>query len=346
MQGDDPCPDSPKAGLALFLFDLRKPLHANWITRPGVRLRETALALRPGSELRVYTVAAQRAAPLTRVERLCKPTARAQTPESDPPSSCDAWLLAADVDHRHALFCQRLGALQSRIDQLAAQLPAEPLQSALLIEAIEEARIELADHAGPRSFHVFSDMMQHAAWYSHLDTAPQNWDFQAFDQRRRKQVSPPVATHAASAFPTQVFYVPRHGSTASATERAAHQVFWREYFTAAGMSVAFHDEPTMPAYAAIPHAESLGSLARLAAERERLRRAHATHQSTLARVETARSDLAQARRQAAGERRESALRLVELQDEEARERQLVASARAEIARLTAAIRARRSDLAR
>ena len=342
---DGLCPDAPAESLAVFLLDLRKPLHPGWADVPGALVRDTALGLPPGTKLRVYTVAERFAAPLATVAELCTPAllhvnddgARNRT------SICDTQSLAMPQDGNQAAYCARLDIAQRRIGELARRRPKLPLANAYLVEAIEEVRLGFAARSGRHSLYIVSDMMQHARWYSHLEMSPKDWALPTFDERRRTRAVAPVAPLSAAVLPVQVFYLPRHGSTGSQPVRDLHQGFWREYFLAMGLAAEFADQPTMPAYAATPRADDLGRLARLALQREQLRRQRTTLGETLALVQAERAQLEEARTRAAAERSELASRHADLASAEAEEHRLIAVERAATTRLNDALAARRRD---
>ena len=223
---DNPCDAATTAGtgLAVFLFDLRKPLGNAVLSVPGMILRESAVAAPGGTELRVYALSGQTTMPLAVVGRACKPSL------PDPASSIDC---AAPRAHRPgeddvvAAFCADLGSMHRRVDDLARQTPELPVPNALLVEAIEEVRLvfEARSGAGPRSFTVYSDMLQHAPWYSHL-LADRNWTFESFedlhDERATVFGTPSAPTRGVT---TEIYYVPRRGITEQRTARDVPPTF-------------------------------------------------------------------------------------------------------------------------
>ena len=341
---DDPCGDGTTGptALAVFLFDFRKPLGDAVSSMPGVILGEFALAAPGGTEFRVYTLSGQRTMPLAVMGRACKPKATRGRANVD----CSVTQRNPRYRDREAdAFCARLDTMQRGVDHLAGQVPELPVPDSLLIEAIEEARLAFAasPSAGPHSFHIFSDMIQHSPWYSHLAAGEADWNFTAFENSRRERAPvfatlPPLEPRVV----TEIFYVPRRGITEQRALRDAHQRFWSRYFDSVGMAAVFRDQPAMPRFAAATLEGSTG-LGRLVEERELLRREQAENAETLALVNTRRADLEQARQSAASSDRELEERERNLLAEQAREREEIEAERAEIARLEAELATLRED---
>lgn len=253
----DLCPaDASRiAGSATLLLDLRKPLHS---AAPSALLRQVSRDLSARTELQVFTLSGDARAPRRFVQRLCKPYDNAdltiQTAKDqrqgvrdcdDPPAQLPRQLRDAVI-----AFCSQREALAVRIDRLANETPsARPVVNAYLIEALEETKRAFADRPQPWSLYLFSDMVQHAAWYSHLDLDWTQWRFADFEPLRSAR-QPPLQPAPASDLRIKVFYLPRQGLTEPARQRRAHQGFWRAYFS--GASLAFEDAPPLPAYSALP----------------------------------------------------------------------------------------------
>ena len=340
----NPCDAATTAGtgLAVFLFDFRKPLGNVLLSVPGTILRESAVAAPGGTELRVYALSGRTTMPLAVVGRACKPSL------PDPASDIDC---SARRAHRQgeddvvAAFCADLASLQRRVNDLARQTPELPVPNALLVDAIEEVRLvfEARPGAGPRSFTVYSDMLQHAPWYSHLQSDG-NWTFESFEDLHAERATvfgtPSAPTRGVT---TEIYYVPRRGTTEQRTARDAHQRFWRRYFDSVGMSVVFRDQPTMPRFNAATLAQATDGLAQVVRERELLRHEQEENAKTLTLLEERRADLEQARQRAAASSREIEVRAAALRAEQARERQAIEVERAEIARLKAELASRHED---
>lgn len=122
------------------------------------------------------------------------------------------------------------------------------MPAAYLIEAIEDTRLELAGVAERPSLYVFSDLVQHAAWYSHAERSPDRWDYGDFQRLRQRQTSlvgaspPPDADLAVT-----LFSVPRRGVTEHPRVALALERFWRGYFADVG-SVTFKQQPVQIGY--------------------------------------------------------------------------------------------------
>ena len=136
------------------------------------------------------------------------------------------------------------------LNRLARQQdgPGQPVQDAYLVEAFEDTRLEIASAQGERVLYVFSDMMQHADWYSHLDLGPSDWRYGAFDETLRTRDWPPSPSGVG--LRVEVFYVPREGLTDQPRAKRKHQDFWRRYFGTA--TVSYRETPTMRRYASTP----------------------------------------------------------------------------------------------
>ena len=333
-----PC-DGETSGLAVLLFDFTKPLWGEGVTRPmpGAILRNSALALPAGTELRIYTLSGQPAAPFAEAGRLCKPSGAAR---GDADRLDCAARPARNADG--TAFCARLRAMQRRVDELADAVPELPVPRAHLIEAIEDVRLMFAGHPGTghRSFHILSDMIQHAAWYSHV--APDgSLRLGPFDDLQALQEPTGDAPRRTHGFAAEVIYVPRRGWTEPTDRRKAHQRLWRQYFASAGMAVVFRDTTAMGRYPVAPPADRVTSLTPVLRQRELLRREREESGRILAQVEAQNAELEQTRRLAAvGDRAHETL-MESLLAEEAEERRAIDAERAEIADLQAELAARR-----
>ena len=181
-------------------------------------------------------------------------------------------------------------------DRLARNRPAVPVANSYLIEALEDAATELSEGSGPRTIYVFSDMMQHAEWYSHLDLEWADWNFADFESVRALQTRRMGRRPSISDLAVQVHYLPRLDLTELPRTKRAHQTFWREYF--AGASLTFHDQPPLPAYSAEPLMDRLTREQQAALEHKRIEKERAEAARVLAEVQRERSMLEQdARRQ-------------------------------------------------
>ena len=249
------------AGRTVLLLDVGKPVSDRTAGLAAELLHRVTLDMAANAELQVYLVAANPLAPRIFVERLCKPyasddlavsTAKDLTGES---RDCDDLpaQLPRHLRTRATQFCERRDALRRRIAGIvAAEWPA-PIANAYLVEAIEDTRLALARFASP-SLYVFSDMLQHAEWYSHAERGPNKWTYDEFARAREQQAgllseAPPDDHDLA----VTVYYVPRSGLTEHPRVARAHQRFWRRYFADVG-SLTFEEQPTHVAYEVRPFA--------------------------------------------------------------------------------------------
>lgn len=258
---EDLCPREPgaHAGRTVLLFDLTKPLGENTRITDEVLHRVTT-DMEANSELQVFALAPDPFAPRMPLGRVCKPYANRQlvvemakdrtsmTPDcADLPAQ-----LAPTVRDRARRFCARREALARRIASMASPRRQDGVRAAYLIEAIEDTRLELAAIAEPASLYVFSDLIQHAAWYSHAELGPDRWDYADFQRVRRRQTglvgtAPPPDSDLA----VTVFYLPRRGMTEHPRGASALERFWRKYFSAVG-SVTFEQQSVQPGYDVLP----------------------------------------------------------------------------------------------
>ena len=247
---------------AVLLLDLRKPLGENMSVLFADSLRSVTMALQANAELQIFALTNSDAAPRRKIARLCKPYDNAQLAfkgskdKSQSIRDCDD--LPAQVptlvrDHAQ-LFCARRKALQTEIEQLAVTPPGGVVENAYLAEALEETSLELANASPPLSLYMLSDMIQHSAWYSHLEIDWSSWKFEEFMLRRRTQdalVGPRPAT--VPNVGVTIYYVPRQGITDQRRTRVAHQRFWKRYFDDAFETTAvFVDQPARKAYEVAP----------------------------------------------------------------------------------------------
>ena len=356
----DLCPvaDGGIAARALYLVDLQKPLDEGRRTLPGALLRSLTLELDAHTELRVFALTQDSAAPRRLLDRLCKPYGNADLAAE---GAKDQGSAIRDCDNLPAQipqhirdgatkFCARRGALSERLDRLAERQSIEPVGSAYLIEALEETSLEFAElPPGPRSLHIFSDMMQHARWYSHADLGWNGWSFSGFLERRQAQDEfvgprPPAIADAA----VTLYYTPRQGVTSLPRAKAVHKNFWRGYFRdAAGIDPRFDEQPTMAAYQSAPLMNQQAEVAeaeQTEQEREQLRQEQEEAQQQIAEIERQQAEMEQARQQAEADEREREARMAELRQareqlaQEEAERQ-----RAEAAEAAAAEAAEREE---
>ena len=256
---DDLCPlDREPTASATFLVDLSKPLDPDDRALPGAVLHDLSLGLAVGTELRVFAVARAPDAPREYLGRVCKPYANSDLQvdqakdRRDRPRDCDdvpAQIPRAvrDVAKR---YCARRDVLVERVDALADSAGEGPVANAYLIEALEDTALEFEERAGPRQLYVVSDLMQHAAWYSHLDLGWQWWRFEDFATMRGKKPGAMGPRPAMMDVDVTLFYIARHGLNDQPQPRRALRQFWREYFDPT--SPVFEEQPTMAHYDAVP----------------------------------------------------------------------------------------------
>ncbi len=259
LRDDDLCPVDPDlaGSVETLLMDFRKPFDGASANLPGNLLRNLTLDSRRNTEFRVYFLTGAASAPRALLKRLCKPydnddlqvlQAKDQNGAVRDCDNLPAQL--ADSTRRSAVkFCAARQVLQQRMNAMAANVWREDrvVTDAYLVEAFEDIRMEFSERPGPHRLHVFSDMLQHAHWYSHLDLDWLEWDYEGFADllNARSRMYGPRRDN--SRFRVDVYYLPRSGKTDRPRVKELHREFWRNYFE--GTRVAFHDQPPVPAYA-------------------------------------------------------------------------------------------------
>lgn len=294
------------AGRAVVLFDLRKPIDDENLSLPGQLLHDVTLRLSGETEVRTFALSSNSLSPRLTLDRLCKPyhnadlqigTAKDQTDSirdcDDLPAQLPAWLRESA-----SRFCARRNTLRTRIEAIARNPKTTPVANSYVIEAIEDSIIELSKGQGPREIYVFSDMLQHSEWYSHLDLHWTDWSITNFAEAHSTQFDHIHASPAAiSDLTVRVFYSPRLGLTDHLRPRRAHQAFWREYF--AGAELSFEEQPPLPAYEAEPLTDKLTPEQRLALEREKIDKERAEAAQMLEQVRKEREMLLEEQRKLA-----------------------------------------------
>lgn len=251
---------------AIYLIDLRKPLDHLTRALPGELLLRAAGELGVNDELQVYALTPFAEAPRMALGRLCKPfanaelTARAAKDQRRAEADCNdlpAQLPAAlRADAKR--YCGLRATLKARIEELALRPPPSVVGDAHLVDAFAEIDQSLQGRQAQTTLYVFSDMMQHADWYSHLaqwEGGPSQegaegalaWQFANFRQRRERRIaSIGLASPPPAALKVTIFYLPLEGFTDHNESRRAHKQFWRDYF--GNRQVVFMDQNTMPSY--------------------------------------------------------------------------------------------------
>lgn len=317
--------DLQVAERAVLLLDFRKPLAAGGQRLVRESLDHVVAELPKNAELQVFALSDTSAAPRQFIDRLCKP--HDQTELAGGGIGCNA--LPSELPEREAAlsFCTRHDALQASVEGMAGQHLAGPVANAYLVEAIEETSLEFADTPGPKSLYLFSDMIQHARWYSHAErrsTGPSFSSFSEFDRLRSEQ-SASVGPRPApvGGIDVTVFYIPRSGATVTAEERRRHTRFWQDYMADAfGTAPVFHQLTAMPAFEVIPLFGQPTDAEAAALERELLQRQREEAERLLAQVERERSALQEARRNALAQAEAA------LEAQRQRERELAAATQA------------------
>ena len=251
---DDLCPlgDDEIAGSAALVVDLAKPVGDTSFVS-GL-MGEVSRNLRMDEELRVYAITASDTAgglaanSPTLIGRVCKPYNNADLLFGPAKDQRGAWRDCHDLPAQlpptlrdlAGRFCAARDDLQTAINTLTAgQGRAGAIASAELATALGNVRTALSARPAPRKLYVFSDMLQHAAWYSHFDLDWTQWS--------ATEYLGALAGSTASDLDVSIFYLPRQRLTGALRLRNAHKQFWRSFFQ--GADVQFEDLPAVPAYA-------------------------------------------------------------------------------------------------
>ena len=330
------------AGRAVLLIDLQKPLAPGHATLPGRLLDEITLGLAARTELSVYALAEYAEAPRMLLGRLCKPygngdlavgTAKDQDATT---RDCDDLpaQIPSSVRDSAKRFCAERDALAGRIDALAGEARNASVDNAYLVEALEDTARDFEQVAGRKSLYVFSDMMQHAEWFSHLDTRWNDWDFEEFVRLREARAS----LAGASPGPTggsavTIFYLARKDVTEHPRQRLAHRQFWEAYLAPA--SIVFEDQAPVLQYSGVPLMDVPTEAELVAQERERVRYERAELARMRADLERNQRDLDSGRERLAEERQRWRARESELRRDRERLREQETALASERERLAA-----------
>lgn len=323
------------AGSATLLVDFRKPLDPFGLSLPGTALRDLSLGLARATELRIFALTGDMDAPRQLVGKLCKPydntdlSIRTAKDQRGVVRDCDdvPAQVPARVRELAGGFCERRAALQDRIYAMARRPVEGAVVNAHLVAALDDTLLEFKGRPRPHALHVFSDMMQHSDWYSHLDLDWTEWGFEEFLARREASYPSLDYVPDMAGQSVHIYYLPRRGRTGQPRMESAHKQFWREYFR--GAQVAFQDQPAMSGYDALPLMDIPTEAEIAAQERDVAER-------LLARVQEERAMLAEAREEV----REQARREME---EALRPRQAEPDAEVERLRAEAEAAAARQD---
>ena len=247
----DLCPTDPEgvAASATLVLDTGKPLVG--APSPSAVLRDVSLEMPPNTELHLYTVRANPNAPLTSLGRLCKPydsrrlSVAAAKDQREDSRDCDDLpaQLTPFVREAAQRFCIRRNELGARVDELATGAPRRVVAASHLVDALMQAQRSLTRRKTPRTLYIYSDMLQHADWYSHFDL---DWTQWRTEYTARQDAVP----SAQGGMAVEVLYLPRQDITEPLRPRRVHQEFWRVFFD--GAEVSFADYDPVPGYAWSP----------------------------------------------------------------------------------------------
>ena len=254
----DLCPTDPEgvAASATLVLDTGKPLGG--APSPSAVLRDVSLEMAPNTELHLYAVRENPNAPLTSLGRLCKPYDSSQLSvamakdQREASRDCDDLpaQLTPFVREVAQRFCVRRNELGARVDELSKGAP-RVVAASHLVDALLQARRSLVRRKAPRTLYVYSDMLQHADWYSHFDLDWTQW---------RTEYTARQDAAANGAMTAKILYLPRQDLTEPLRPRRVHQEYWRAFFD--GADVTFTDYEPVPGYAWSPLMDAPASGAR------------------------------------------------------------------------------------
>ena len=251
--GDNLCPPDTtgiKASAAL-VVDLAKPLHDTSFVSGLVGTVTRDLGM--DEELRVYaiTVPDGVASAPTLVGRICKPYNNADLLFGPAKDQSGAWRDCDDLPAQlpptlrelAGSFCAARDQLQSAIDTLTIEAEQRQFGANVaatdMVATLRDMSGALSTRPAPRKLFIFSDMLQHAARYSHFDLDWTRWAAAEYVGESSDSVTSDLSV--------SIFYLPRQRLTDPLRLRNAHQQFWRSFFQ--GAQVRFQDLPAKPAYA-------------------------------------------------------------------------------------------------
>ncbi len=330
------------SGHAVFLVDARKPLKPAHAGQPGRLLRDVTRGLPAGTELEVYAVGEHAEAPRMLLGSLCKTygtadldVATAKDRDGEP-EDCDELpaQIPASVRDAATRFCAEREALAARLDALTGQRRGGLVASAHLVEALEETARDLGRGTGTGAVYVFSDMMQHAKWFSHLDTAWTAWTFESFVDLRAASAAPAgERPRVGAGVDATVFYLPRKGATEYPRQAEAHRRFWEAWFDPARLTFLVQAPALDYAGERLMDVPSEAEL--VGRERERVRYERAELERRRAELGRAEQAFAAERERLAKDREQWRLRESELRREQERLRERQTELASEQARLGA-----------
>ena len=244
----DLCPPPDQiAAVAVLLMDLRDPISGSG--RVDDLLRQISRPLDKNTELRVFALSGTTRDTL---DRLCKPYDQSSidlvTKGPQPSNECGDLpaQISPEVRSGATGHCLRLQELAARLQRLSGRYGGRGANH--LMEALEDTLLELAQE-GRKSLFLFSDMLQHSPWYSHIDQDWLNWSYDEYAARRSSlDAQLGGAQPTADGVEVTVYYIPRRGFTDQPRIARAHKRFWERYF--GSTEVSFEDQATMDAYAA------------------------------------------------------------------------------------------------
>lgn len=337
----DLCPlDDAASPSAVLLLDLRKPLGDEAASLAAGALRDVTLQLARHTELRVFALTSNAGAPRLPVRRFCKPYANDDISvgsAKDGPATRDCDDLPAQLTAQTAenatRFCALRDQVGAEIQRLVERPLAIPVPNAYLVEAIEETSLAFAERTGARSLYVFSDMLQHAGWFSHAERGSQGWGFNDFIHMREvEEASVGPRPPPLDGVDATVYYIPRTGVTDAPRAKMNHMAFWRQYFTdALGAAPTFEELATLPDYPVEPLLNTLTEAEKLAQERKRLEAQSKRLERATAEYEAAQQRARQARQRAEAARQaqeeEAARQAAEAAEEAERQAEAAEAAR-------------------
>lgn len=253
--GQDLCPrtEYAPAGTATLLFDLTKPLDG---ASPGEVLRAIVGGFNRNARIRVFSVTDSPEAPLVLLDRFCKPYDNAELivaqAKDQTGRTRDCNELPAQIGRvlreNASSYCRRRANVERRLDGIAHSNRGRGggLGSAHLAEALDLLRNDQEVQTDDHVLFVYSDMMQHSEWYSHLETEWKDWRDPGGSGLPSSTTKLRNPVRRAYSGEIEIYYIPRIGVTDTVAPRVRHQGFWQEFL--AGANVRYWDQPPMAGY--------------------------------------------------------------------------------------------------
>lgn len=132
-------------------------------------------------------------------------------------------------------ICKNLDDLDKKVEDVIRMIPPINFEEprSYIIGSIEDVMTDANDSpSGTRRLVVFSDMLQHADWFSQYEKRHGAWTMDNIEQRRKKYAPNHMKTPPQNNFDEVLLcYQPNgHAILKSARNKNAHRAMWKGYF--------------------------------------------------------------------------------------------------------------------